>query len=295
MIREKNQEYQFPPNLTYSRTEVEKKIRMQIENGRKIQNLSINSTEALYLAENEKSNWEKYNEELLVRMFDNQAIVNEYKEVKELRSFLYVQNQFLGVRVSYEEIADRFRKDIHEKINYLETLIIRLELIPEMRVKAVPNTILNQTESRNKDVFIVHGKDEPAKESVSRFIERINLNPIILHEKANANRTIIEKLEHYSNVGFAIVLLTPDDKGSSKDEPDGVKPRARQNVIFELGYFIGKLGRENVCALYKEGVELPSDYQGVLYLPMDANEWQLPLAREIKQAGIEIDLNKVIL
>lgn len=144
------------------------------------------------------------------------------------------------------------------------------------------------------DIFIVHGHDEAAKESVARFVEKLGIEAIILHEQPNAGRTIIEKFEDHSNVGFAIVLLTPDDIGAPKDRTNETKPRARQNVILELGYFMGKLGRGRVCALYKEGVEIPSDYQGVLYIPMDsAGAWRMALAKEIKNAGIDVDLNKL--
>ena len=88
--------------------------------------------------------------------------------------------------------------------------------------------------------------------------------------------------------------MTPDDIGALKDQADNLKPRSRQNVILELGFFLGKIGRKCVCALYKEGVEIPSDYQGVLYVKMDnSGAWKLSLAKEIKEAGIPIDLNKL--
>lgn len=165
------------------------------------------------------------------------------------------------------------------------------ELEGEFGVKSTSH----QTISMGSDIFIVHGHDESAKQSVARFIERLELRAVILHEQPNAGRTIIEKFEEYANVGFAIVLLTPDDIGYPRDKPDEKKQRARQNVIFELGFFIGKLGRERVCALYKEGVEIPSDFQGVLYIEMDTRGgWQLQLAREIKHVGIEVDMNKVV-
>lgn len=149
--------------------------------------------------------------------------------------------------------------------------------------------------AQGNDVFVVHGRDEAAKEAVARFIEKLALRAIILHERPNAGRTIMEKFEDYSDVGFAVVLLTPDDVGAPQDRRNEVKPRARQNVIFELGYFVGKLGRNRVCALYKEDVEIPSDYHGVLYVPMDSGgAWRMGLAREIKHAGIEIDLDDAL-
>ena len=142
-------------------------------------------------------------------------------------------------------------------------------------------------------VFIVHGRDEGAKESVARFLEKLGLNPIILHERASKGRTIIEKFEDYSDVVFAVVLLTPDDVGGPKIEPYEMKPRARQNVIFELGFFVGKLGRRNVCALHRD-VEIPSDFHGVVYIDMDSTgAWRSQLAREMDAAGLSIDLNRI--
>ena len=106
-------------------------------------------------------------------------------------------------------------------------------------------------------------------------------------------RTIIEKFEDFAHVGFALVLLTPDDEGRLRDDKGDFKPRARQNVILELGYFLGKLGRERVCALVKEGVERPSDYDGVVYIPLDdSGGWEMKLIRELKSAGYDIDANR---
>jgi len=144
-------------------------------------------------------------------------------------------------------------------------------------------------------VFLVHGHDEEAKETAARFIEKLGLVAIILGEQTSAGRTIIEKFEKHSEVSFALVLLTPDDVCAVKGELDRSKPRARQNVIFELGYFLGKLGRERVCALYKGEVEIPSDYNAVIYIPMDVGgAWRLHLAREMKAAGLTVDLNRVL-
>ncbi len=141
-------------------------------------------------------------------------------------------------------------------------------------------------------IFIVHGRHDGAKQAVARFLERLELSPIILHEQPNQGQTIIEKFEEYSDVGFAIVLLTPDDVGGPADESDVQRARARQNVILELGFFLGKLGRERTCALLVDDVEIPSDYDGVLYIPMDGQgAWMMNLVRELKGAGLEVDAN----
>lgn len=142
-------------------------------------------------------------------------------------------------------------------------------------------------------VFIVHGHDGEARETVARYLGKIGFEPIILHEQANRGKTVIEKVEANSDVSFAVVLLTPDDEGCAKGGTP--EPRVRQNVLLELGYFIALLGRENVCALKRGTVEIPSDFAGVLWEPMDSNDgWKTKLARELQAAGHSIDWNKVM-
>ncbi len=142
-------------------------------------------------------------------------------------------------------------------------------------------------------VFLVHGHDTALLEMTARFLEKLNLAAVVLHEQPGMGRTIIEKLEDHSDVDFAVVLLTPDDMGRSRVS-QGEQPRARQNVIMELGYFLGKLGRNRVCALYVEGVEIPSDYSGVCFVAVDkSGGWKWKLASELKAAGSPIDLNQV--
>lgn len=152
---------------------------------------------------------------------------------------------------------------------------------------------INTTKQSFNKVFIVHGQDELAKNEVARFLEKLDLEPIILHEQVSKGMTIIEKIEHYSDVGFGIVLYTPCDEGNIKGSKD-MNPRARQNVVFEHGYLIGKLKRENVCALVKEKVETPNDISGIVYIPMDTNKaWSLIVAKELKNAGYTVDMNKL--
>jgi len=157
--------------------------------------------------------------------------------------------------------------------------------------KGSTETVLKLPFSRK--IFIVHGHDEGARETVARFLERIGLEAVILHEQANQGRTIIEKVVANSDVGFAIVLLTPDDEGCIKGGTP--EPRARQNVLLELGYFIGRLGRDKVCALKRGTLEIPSDFAGVVWETMDSNGgWKQALARELEAAGHSIDWNKVM-
>lgn len=151
---------------------------------------------------------------------------------------------------------------------------------------------------KSRRVFVVHGHDEGMKSSVARFLEKLDLQPIILHEQPNGGKTIIEKFETNADVAFAVVLMSPDDEGREKAK-DGkgeiwpLEDRARQNVILELGYFIGRLGRSRVCALRSGEMETPSDVLGVLYVPYDSNGgWKIQLVKELQEARIAIDTAK---
>lgn len=155
-----------------------------------------------------------------------------------------------------------------------------------------PSPAKRTIQTDTKKVFVIHGRDEGAREMVAGFLRQLKLEPVILSEQSSRGRTIIEKFEQHANVGFAVALLTPDDDGSLKGAGNKPKPRARQNVIFELGFFIGKLRRERVCALTKGEVEIPSDYSGVVYIPLDDFDgWKLRLFRELKDAGYNVDMN----
>jgi predicted nucleotide-binding protein len=150
----------------------------------------------------------------------------------------------------------------------------------------------------NNKVFIVHGHDEQLKNQTSVFLSSLGLEPIVLHRQADEGMTVIEKFEKHSNVGFAFVLLTPDDIGypvkeeQESDQDRSKEARARQNVIFEFGYFVGKLGRGRVCCLYKEGVTLPNDVSGYLYkkVNQDIEEVAFSILKDLKAVGIEASI-----
>ena len=130
-------------------------------------------------------------------------------------------------------------------------------------------------------VFIVHGRDNGAKHEVARFLERLGIEPVILHERPNKGRTLISKFQEESaDIRFAVVLMTPDDVGGVVGGTQ--QPRARQNVIFELGFFLGQLGADRVCALFSGNIERPSDFEGVVYVEYGTNTaWKTDLAREL--------------
>ena len=178
------------------------------------------------------------------------------------------------------------KASLEQAINALNTDLEDLDGAPHLNASS-------KTKSKDSSprVFLVHGHDEAVRETVARFIERLGIEVIILHEQANSGRTIIEKIEHHSEVGMAVVLLTPDDVGSKIGGK--LEPRVRQNVLLELGYFIGALGRSKVCALKSGDVDIPTDFAGVVWTQM-SGDWKTALARELKVAGYEIDWNKVM-
>ena len=146
----------------------------------------------------------------------------------------------------------------------------------------------------NKKIFLVHGHDDHIKEKVARFLEKNDFEAVILHEKASGGRTIIEKIEAHSDVGFAIILLTPDDVGKAKNE-DVLQSRARQNVVLELGYFMGKLGRNKVCAFKSNELEIPTDFSGVIWNQLDSTgAWKHVLSKELRDAGYDLDSSKLL-
>ena len=160
-----------------------------------------------------------------------------------------------------------------------------------------PKTEQPPTAPRTNEIFVVHGHDEEMKHHVARTLTDLGLDPIILSEQANKGMTLIEKLVHSSGVGFAVVLISPDDLGyAAKKGPNSAKHRPRQNVVLELGYFIGLLGRDFVCTLKRgDDLELPSDFLNVAYTAYDdANQWRLELVRELQAAGYSVDANSLI-
>jgi predicted nucleotide-binding protein len=263
----------------YFSEEINKRIIL----GEEIYSRQIQTNRQFEQAKEDFQNWDDFNSELLKQSFNN--INSEYKE-----QYDNVNEKFIYVSQSPAEELKEFYEDVKNKVNNLKQLISKLSLI---KSEIKENTI-SLTETNNNKIFIVHGHNNEVKVNVARTIEKLGLEAIILHEQPNSGKTIIEKFEEHSDVSFAIVLLTDDDFGKGKKD-DNLNVRARQNVILELGYFIGKLSRKKVCPLYTSGVELPSDLHGLLYIEIDQEEsWKFKLAKELKATGFDIDVNKIL-
>lgn len=188
-------------------------------------------------------------------------------------------------------------------INLFNTIKRDIELSEDdtFEVKEELDSSSISNDNLSKKIFIVHGHDNELRLDVSRTVEKLQLKPIVLHEKSDDGLTVIEKFEQNSlDCDFAIVLLSPDDIGCSKNiDIAQAQSRARQNVILELGYFIGRIGRKNVMALVKDDptgpLELPSDYAGVVYTKYDKSEgWKMKLAQRLKSSGYKINLNDLL-
>lgn len=235
--------------------------------------------------------WRRDTEVALINIFGESS-----RHVKEFRNISYM-SRLITADSSGDDKAF-FRSGLKDARVVLQSMIDEINEYWETgEDHDKDNKKMNY--GNGKKVFIIHGHDNGMKEEVARFIEKIELTPIILHEQSNSGKTIIEKFEHHPDVSYAIALLSPDDMGCLMSEQDSARPRARQNVIFEFGYFIGKMGRDRVCGLVKNTsdtqIEIPSDYSGVLYIDFDANgSWRLALVKELKAIGIEVDANKAI-
>jgi predicted nucleotide-binding protein len=195
----------------------------------------------------------------------------------------------LRFRGHLEESKQRSIALLEQAISDLEERAAELDEQPGAFTETMPDGVPSDLPRR---VFIAHGHDEASREMVARFLEKIGFEAIILHELPNKGRALITKFgEEAAGIGFAVILMTPDDFGGKASEPP--KPRARQNVIFELGFFIGALGPRRVAAIVADDVELPSDYEGVVYIPYVA-DWKMKLAKELQAAGFAIDWNKAM-
>lgn len=273
-----------PLYLAVPREEAAAKILARIQLGNELRARPIASDDQYREVQDAYFTWDEYNEEMLRQIFTSPKMAEEY------RGIVFGGG---GIRGLFEKVEE-LRRDVGDKARRLESIKDRLELIQlAVGVQSSPRAgVTSSVPTSSTKVFVVHGHDEGAREAVARLLTVFELEPIILHEQASEGRTLVEKLEHHGDVNFAVVLLTPDDVGGT--DADSLRPRARQNVVFELGYFIARLTRNRVCPLYRGEVELPSDYAGVVYVPMDSSgAWRYSLARELRAAGFSIDMNKL--
>lgn len=248
---------------------------------------ALRSLNAVSISSPEFKKWERDTEVALENIFGTES-----RHCGDFKSVSYLGGLYVGATDADFEQA--FHKGTKDADVLLQSMIEEIEEYGLGDQDSSPKTT-RQT-ATTKKVFVVHGRNEAYRQAVARFLEKLKLEPIILHEQANEGRTVIKKFEDHADVAYAVVLLTADDRGGLKSAaPEEQKDRARQNVILELGFFLGRLGRSRVCPLYEEGVELPSDYAGVLFVKLDQGEgWKWKLAKELQSAGLPIDMNDIV-
>ena len=220
---------------------------------------------------------------------DSASRVEEFSDIR----FTPIAWNVLSDNERYER--DAYTRGLESGAAILESMVHEIEEYRDDDNQEPDSPVAPDTPVRtNTDqVFVIHGHDHGARDTVARFLEGLGLEAVILQEQPSQGKTVIEKFEQYAQCDFAVALFTSDDVGGTHD--DDLQPRARQNVIFEFGYFIGKFGRDRVRALVKETPEIPTDYSGVLYIPLDeAGAWKLQLMGEMSNAGFDIDANRAL-
>lgn len=273
----------IPSELKISSEEAKLKLKERIEKGKELLNIKITNELHIDEAKKEYRKWNDYNFEYLRRIFSTDEEATKYNRPLH---YAFLLDSNLG-----RDIRDFF-DDVKEKIHRIDSLVERIDLISlEITSEASPQNTIHIT----KKVFIVHGRDEVSKTNLEILLTEMGLEPIVLHRQADEGQTVIEKFEkHGSDVAYAFILLTPDEIAYLSNEdslPDNERKkekRARPNVIFEFGYFVGKLTRNRVCCLYTGDVEIPSDLKGLVYKRYhnSVEEVAYSIQKDLKVVGI---------
>lgn len=285
MARQKNIPAAKPKTVLIKPREVFKnELLDRIAIGQELFGRPVLDLEQLSQSNKDVYHWENINEEIIKRSFNNHYNDNNhyneyYDEYSKLNTMSGMMDYLEGVNTNHPSYKlKQAKQNIENSIGWLKRLVEKLPWIEE---EASIGTFQTKDKTFFNQGFLVHGHNQERKYEVARFIENdLKRKVIILHEQPNKGRTIIEKFESYSSVDFAVALWTADDVGKANAE-ENLKARSRQNVIFETGFFIGKVGRQNVIVLYENGVEVPSDYSGVIFIPLSDN-WKDDLRKEIE-------------
>ena len=258
--------------------ETEKLLNKKITEGNQILEGPISNINQWKSAEKRYNSWNSENFELLKKIFKKNTIAKDYSSSE------WTIGRILISDLKLDEKIAKLYKDIEEKLNKLNSI--------KMSLGVLESKIEETTESAKNKVFYVHGTDCEITMNVLAFLKDIGLEPIILKELAAAGKTLIDEVKNQSDVKYAIALLTPDNVGGVYSEE--LQFRATQNVILEVGFFVGKYGRKNVSTLHHEDIELPADYHGYEYIKIDeTDDWKSTLTKELKNAGFNVDLNKI--
>ena len=288
-----------------SKEDAKARIHERITIAKELARRQVNSITDYETFENDVMKWADVTRSLLSMIFADQSAAKSFSSAGSFMGLPSVHNYMFAFDtqrrggVGADRISkamESMRKFIPRRITALESILETLDLVPDVNI---PSTSADPDGKKQpgRNVFVVHGHDEEMKQAVARTLETLDLTPIVLHEQHDGGRTVIEKFTDYSDVDFAIVLISPDDIARDANEPpETEKYRTRQNVILELGFFLGKLGRSNVLPLYRkhDNFDMPSDYDGVLFTEYDpSGAWKFKLVQELAAANIAVDANKL--
>jgi len=179
--------------------------------------------------------------------------------------------------------------------------IVGSELAPHAgsAMYVAPGGSLGPMAAGTKQVVVAHGRNEKWRQAVASLLEQTGSHEIvILNERQNERGTLVEQFGAQApGSRYAVVLLTADDVGAprleSEEEPY-FSPRARQGVVFEMGFLVAALTPGCVCVLYEDGVELPCDLEGIAYVRLDlSGAWRPKLLLHLRKAGFDYDLNRL--
>jgi len=269
------------PRLTRPKEEVAQRLADFISEGEGIAAGPFRIEDDLHKARSLLTVWNEAGTTYLTRAFDDDSYARRFGGGFERNRAI----MFLG----WEAGIENLQGDVREKVTQLQAV---LRVLPELEEASGRPGEKSRPNELNNRVFLVHGHDHAMRNEVHLHLNHLGLEVVVLSDRPNVGRSLIEKFIAEAEVSYAVVLLSPDDLvgESSDDEPPEL--RARQNVIFELGYFVGRLGRGAVCLVRKGDVEIPSDLTGVVYTNW-ASDWRMELTRELRAAGIPVDLTKL--
>lgn len=238
--------------------------------------------------------WDKRNEIMLEQAFSADGWLDSTPKSEYANAFGLQYP--LGIEFADEVTADGLASDLASKVDRLQRICDTLDAYGDSTV-TIPQPTASAPAEESAEaatIFVVHGRSDAPRLEVELLIHRAtNLAPVVLAAQPNQGATIIEKLEAHlspSASSFAVILMTGDDLGRLNEDGEVDRTRARQNVVLELGFAMGVLGRRRVAILHEAGVELPSDIKGVAYYPLDAaGAWKASLLGELRAAGVHVD------
>lgn len=278
----------IPTELLYFKVKFNKVLDERIELGEELYNKPVHTQAQLKSNKDEYYTWSSYNSEFLKEAFNKEH--NEYrKSYDDADSFFFGT---IGLRNTPMQDLKNLNDKLKHKISILKKIRAKTET---MKTGVLKNGVFkkHEMEMSQLQIFIVPGQDVVASDKTVNFIESLGFEAIILEEQAFSNQTLLEKIDAFPNAKFGIVLYTPSLKEQKEFENGNTKLKAQQNKIFEHGFLMGKLGKNNTCALVNESIEMPNDISGAVYIPMDETDlWCYSLAKELKNAGYSINMKK---